>query len=153
MPLSSQSIRAYHEKGLLGITPFYPEKKMVNGLSFGLSANGYDVRCGQMIKLRPGDFEFVTIEEHMVFPPDLMGLLFIKSTWMRQKVQLHAAPFDAGYGGYGTIGLENRGRAPVIVHKGDPIAQFVFLQLDEATDAPYSGKYQNSEGVTEARFV
>jgi dCTP deaminase len=31
----------------------------------------------------------------------------------------------------------------VVIKKGSPIAQIVFMRLEEPTEQPYSGKYQN----------
>ena len=44
-----------------------------------------------------------------------------------------------------TIELANLGQEVVCLKVGDPLALFVFYWLDEPTEAPYRGKYQNQE--------
>jgi dCTP deaminase len=132
------------------ITPF-SERSKAFGMTYGLSPAGYDLRVGQSIVLYPGDFKLGSCLERMVMPNDLLGVVHDKSTWARQGLALQNTVIEPGWEGYLTIELTNHGRYRIVLEKGMPICQVVFHILDEPTDQPYRGKYQNQlEGPQEA---
>ena len=50
---------------------------------------------------------------------------------------------DPGFQGNLTLELVNHGPDPIALRAGEPIAQILFLELDQATDRPYNGKYMH----------
>lgn len=79
MILSAQSIRKSNI-----IHPFH-ERTVVNGLSFGLSHCGYDVRCAQTLLLTSlSPFRLASTVEFFRMPANIAGRVHDKSTWARQ---------------------------------------------------------------------
>ena len=149
MILSGQSIR---KRGIF--TPFH-ERTKHNGMSYGLSMAGYDVRVSlkEQVTLYPGDFILAVTLEHFDMPSDVLGIVHDKSTWARQGIAVQNTVIEPGWKGYLTLEITNHGKAAVVLTPGDPIAQIVCHQLDEPTEQPYDGKYQNQEDTPqEARF-
>lgn len=147
MILSAQSIRR-----IPGIVAPFCERSEVRGMSYGLSAASYDIRCAQRVVLCTGEFKLVSSIEYFTVPNNILVVVHDKSTWARRGVVVQNTLFDPGWHGYPTLELTNHGSS-VIIEEGDPIAQVVFHLLDENTDAPYSGKYQDQLfGPQSAKF-
>lgn len=143
MILSAQSIRArVTMRGDLVIDPFC-ERTVECGMSYGLSACGYDIRIAGGKTLEPGAFALATTVEYIAMPPDLMGQLADKSSWARRAVAVQNTVFEPGWRGYPTIELTNHGHRRLHIPSGAPIGQMIFLQLDAPTESPYEGKYQD----------
>lgn len=83
-----------------------------------------------------------TIEDFNM-PHNVVGYVCDKSTYARVFVSAFNTLFDPGFKGNATLELVNLGDQTVTIKAGDPICQFTFHWLDEATELPYSGKYQN----------
>ena len=130
------------------VFPFH-EKTIVNGMSYGLGAAGYDVRADHGGRpyaiLHPGDFLLAATLERFVMPHTLVGFVCDKSTWVRRGVEhIGTTVIEPGWEGFLTLELTNHHRHnPVTIRAGDPIAQIVFHELAGITWQPYDGKYQN----------
>jgi dCTP deaminase len=147
MILSAQSIRSRKV-----IAPFH-ERTVHNGMSYGLSHAGYDVRIAETTDLQPGEFKLASTIETFAMPTDLIAMVHDKSTWARRGLSLFNTVIEPGWCGVLTLELVNNGDEWLRVYAGDPIAQIVFMQLDQPTEKPYAGKYQNQEaGAQPARF-
>jgi dCTP deaminase len=153
--LSAQSIRRacvkdkhgdLHAQGLYLSKPLldpFVERGVVNGRSFGLSACTYDVRAADGILLPVGKGKLVVTEERFCIPPNMCGSVLDKSSHARVFVTAFNTHLDPGWEGYLTVELVNLGAEVAIWNPGDPLCQIKFEWLDEATDLPYTGKYQN----------
>lgn len=152
MILSGQTIRA------LGIFTPFCERSKQNGMSYGLSAAGYDVRInarnpGQDLVLAPGEFALASTLEHFNMPDDVLGVAHDKSTWARQGLTVQNTVMEPGWRGYLTLELANHGPLVLTIKDGDPIAQIVLHRVDAPVETPYDGKYQDQgPGPQEARF-
>ena len=124
------------------ITPFVPERVVVNGKSYGLSAASYDARIAHDLTLEPRQSALAYTVEDFDMPDNVVGFVCDKSTYARLFVTAFNTLFDPGFRGNATLELVNLGERTVEIKAGDPICQFVFHWLDEATEAPYAGKYQ-----------
>lgn len=127
------------------IEPFY-DRTVVNGMSFGLSSCGYDVRIAQTVHLRPGDFVLGSTVERFALPDDVVAFVAAKSTLARRGISVHEMTvFEPGWCGYATVEISMHGSEPFVINEGDPIAQIIFARLDEPTCQPYpaDGKYQD----------
>jgi dCTP deaminase len=148
MILSGQTIR---KKGIF--TPFRERTKR-NGMSYGLSMAGYDVRVNfataPIVTLRPGDFMLAVTCEHFDMPPDVLGIVHDKSTWARQGIAVQNTVIEPGWKGYLTLEITNHGTSTVVIQSGDPIAQIVCHLLDEPAEKLYDGKYQDQEDTPQA---
>ena len=151
MILSAQSIRTRLMQGLL--SPWCERQVAWNGMSFGLSAAGYDITVAQSHAIRVGGFVLASSVERFYMPNDLIAFVHDKSTWARKGLAVQNTVIEPGWSGYLTLELTNHSDMPIYINAGDPIAQIVFQLLDEPTEKPYRGKYQNQEwGPQDARF-
>lgn len=147
MIASAQTLRR-----LRPVEPF-SERTTFCGMSYGVSAAGYDVRTAEGHKLAPGAFTLASTVERFTMPDTLLGIVHDKSTWARMGIAVQNTVIEPGWAGYLTLELTNHSDTEIWIPEGSPIAQIVFHLLDQATDQPYQGKYQNQEaGPQQARF-
>ncbi len=139
MILSYQTI-----KTLKPLEPIH-EKTSVRGLSYGLSACGYDIRIDQDVILWPHRFMLASSMEQFMMPTNISAVVHDKSTWIRRGIAVHNTFIEPGWHGYLTLELKNLTWKFIKLQKGDPIAQIVFHLLDHPTNKPYRGKYQYQE--------
>lgn len=91
--------------------------------------------------------------ERICLPDNVCASVLDKSSYARVFVSAFNTHFDPGFHGWATIELTNLGTETVRYQRGDPVCQFKFEWLDEPTELPYRGKYQNQEtGPQPARF-
>lgn len=140
MILPAQMIRA--REGM--ITPF-EERAVFDGMSYGLSAAGYDVRLDQDVRLEPGGFVLASTLERFEMPMDLIGIVHDKSSWARRGIAVQNTVLESGWIGFLTLELSNHGSSSVSIRRQSPVAQLVFHLLAEPTKQPYSGKYQHQQ--------
>lgn len=153
MILSAQTIRK------LGIFTPFTERGTQNGMSYGLSVAGYDVRidvdalrpgwdsctmdgCIHQAALKPGEFLLVSTLEHFAMPDDVMGIVHDKSTWARKGLAVQNTVIEPGWCGHLTLELTNHGPSPILFEHGDPVAQIILHRVDQPVEKIYSGKYQ-----------
>lgn len=141
--LSAQSIRNLCLSMRPLITPFSDEKVVVSGTSYGLSACSYDVRIGHGLILNPGAHSLAHTLEDFDLPHNVVGYVVDKSTYARRFMSAMNTLIDPGFIGNLTLELVNHSDKVIVISEGDPICQIVFHWLDQATDRPYTGKYQN----------
>jgi dCTP deaminase len=158
MILSAQTIRRYCHMFKM-VSPFN-ERTISNGKTFGLGAAGYDVRVefkvGNMHRFsapryfhwdgfyEPGHrFALASTVEEFNMPHNVRGVVHDKSSWIRKGLTLGNTVIEPGWRGFLTLELIYHGKDELIVWEGDPIAQIAFEFLDEPTEQPYVGKYQN----------
>lgn len=143
--LSAQSIR---KRGIF--SPFN-ERTLSHGMTFGLGPAGYDVRIdAETMFLPKGVHVFdgrttalaATIE-HFTMPKDCIAYVKDKSSWARQFLFVQNTVIEPGWRGHLTLELTYEGRVPLTIPAGSPIAQIIFHRLDEETEIPYVGKYQD----------
>jgi len=127
------------------IYPFVEEKTVVNGKSYGLSSCSYDVRIDQNLTLNPGDYALASTIEDLDIPNNVAAFVVDKSSYARLGIMAFNTLIDAGFKGNLTLELKNTAKNIVQIQQGDPICQLVFHWLDEPTDRPYTGKYQNQK--------
>jgi len=141
MILSAQSIRKRCVDSKL-IDPFC-ERTYQFGLSYGLGPASYDFRIAQDVSLYPGCFVKASTVEHFNIPHDLCGVIYDKSTWARRGLSLFNTVFDPGFRGYATLELVNLSTYQLEIKSGMAIGQIEFQLLDEPTEQPYNGKFQD----------
>jgi dCTP deaminase len=138
--LSAQSIRAN-----VYIYPWAERTIHPCGMSYGLSASGYDLRIKDSVYLAPLEFALVTTMEEIELPSWAQGILLDKSTFARRGLSCFNTKFEPGWRGYPTVELVNLGRMGIKIEAGEPLCQMEFHELDEPTELVYNGKYQNQE--------
>ena len=126
------------------------EATRYKGISHGLSHAGYDIRVAEGHFISPGGFSLGSSIERFTIPNTIVGILYNKSTWARQGLDVLNVVLEPGWTGYLTFGLANHSRAEISVPPGVGIAQVVFHFLTAPTDDPYTGKYQNQKAGPQA---
>jgi dCTP deaminase len=138
------------------ITPFH-ERGVINGMSFGLSCSGYDIRIAEDRVIRPGGFVLASTMEKFDIPKNAVAEIKDKSTLARLGIAVQNTIAEPGWRGFLTLEISNHSQPrrwwefwkpdnTVHIKRGSPIAQAVFQFLDEPTEHPYCmGKYQDQE--------
>lgn len=121
------------------------ERGTVGGMSFGLSQCGYDLRVDQDMLVLPGAFQLVSTMERFTMPSDVVGIVHDKSSLARRGLAVQNTVVEPGWRGYLTLELTNHWVEKILLKRGMPVAQVIFHLLDEPTEQPYSGKYQDQE--------
>lgn len=80
-------------------------------------------------------------------PNNVVGVVHDKSTWARLGLTVQNTIIEPGWHGYLTLEIVNHSRMNITLKNGMPIAQVLFHFLDETTEQPYSGKYQNQSKI------
>ena len=126
------------------VEPFH-ERTVENGMTFGLSPAGYDVRVREMCVLRSGDFMLASTIEQFEIPNDVMAFVHDKSSWARKGLAVQNTCLEPGWRGFLTLELTNHGWNLLQIPEGAPIAQIVFHRLEAPTEQPYpeAGKYMD----------
>jgi len=140
MILPAQAIRK-----IKPIEPFV-ERSVHNGMSYGLSSAGYDVRIAESFWLAPDQrFVLASTMERFQMPTNIVAMVHDKSSWARRGLSLFNTVIEPGWHGWLTLELAYHGDETIRINAGDPIAQIVFMEMSEPTEQPYKGKYQNQE--------
>lgn len=110
----------------------------------------YDLRAGTDVLLGRGICTLVPTLEWIELPWDLAGTLRCRSSFGRKGVLLGAGFVDPGFRGHLTLCLTNMGSSPIGVSRRDRIVQLILHEV-AGGDQLYAGRYQDSNGVVEAR--
>jgi len=141
MILSGQTIRK-----LLLVTPFC-ERTKLNGLSYGLSPAGYDIRIDDGIIIPSQGFKLASSYEYFRMPNNVIGFVKDKSTWARMGLCVQNTVIEPGWNGYLTLEITNHSDIPINISCKSPIAQIIFQFTDEPVEQPYNGKYQDQPNM------
>ncbi len=140
--LSDVEIEKRISEGSLVLTPF--DQGCLNGA-------GYDLRLGIDITIPPGENRLVATLERVELGEDMAGTLHIRSSLARAGIIASLALIDPGFRGQLTISLYNAGTKEFSMRKNDKFLQMVLHLLGTKTRRPYSGKYQDSQGIVDRR--
>lgn len=136
------------------VEPFC-ERTVINGMSYGVSVAGYDVRIAENVSLHAKKrFSLASTLEKFSMPNDVLGVVHDKSTLARNGLAVQNTVIEPGWRGFLTLELTfQRDFGFIHLHAGEPIAQIIFHRLEAPTDTPYAGKYQDQDaGAQEARY-
>jgi dCTP deaminase len=140
--LSAQTIRLYCGRPRPLISPFV-ERGVVRGRSFGLSACTYDCRTDRPLVVPVRQSRLAVTLERFIIPPHICTSVLDKSSWARVFLSAFNTHLDPGWEGYLTVELANLSEEPIEFEEGDPLCQIKFEFLDQPTNIPYAGKYQD----------
>lgn len=150
------------------IEPF-AEEQVRQGISFGVSAYGYDISLAdefkipdltKIVELDPknngpenyidctapsilipaNSFLLARSKEYFRIPREVVTICTGKSTYARCGVVVNVTPFEPEWEGYATISLSNTGPRPVRIYAGEGIAQLLFLEGSEVCQVSYADK-------------
>ena len=114
-----------------------------NGVSYGLSEAGYDIRIKQSVTLHPfRRFVLASSIERFEMPDNLVGVVHDKSTWARRKVSVFNTVIEPDWRGFLTLEIVYHGWKPLRIPAGAGIAQVIFHELSD-TASYGDGKYQD----------
>ena len=132
-------------QALKSMNVFNPEqyhKDNYNGVSYGYSEAGYDVRIKQDVTLHGFKrFSLASTVERFTMPADHVAVLHDKSSLIRRKLIVGNTVMEPGWEGYLTLELFYFGWKPIHLKGGQGIGQVLFHRVTE--QAFYGGKYQN----------
>ena len=100
--------------------------------------------------IQPASFVLGHSVEMFHIPTNVLGICLGKSTYARFGIIINVTPLEPGWSGQVTIEITNHGPYPFVVHAGDGIAQFIFLQNETPPQKTYrdrGAKYQHQRGV------
>lgn len=133
------------------VAPFNERTVHDGGMTFGLSPAGYDVRIAEEVHLTNGLFALASTIEKFDIPNDVLAYVKDKSSWARKGVALQNTVIEPGWCGFLTLEITMHAMGHIMIPEGSPIAQIVFHRLEQPTEQPYRGKYQNQRrGPVEA---
>ncbi|MEM2941840.1 MAG: dCTP deaminase [Candidatus Bathyarchaeia archaeon] len=142
MAVPDTEIRELVRSGLLRIDPFDDSN---------LQPAGYDLKAAQEVTIGSGEQRLLAASETIELPSCLLGLLHLKSSFVREGLYASLALVDPGFRGQLTVSLLNAGKDAVRMKCGEPFLQLTFIRLSSLPERPYSGKYQGSIGVVKSR--
>lgn len=128
-------LKLYLKLGLLKIENYREDAIQPNSLDVHLGDHyaiqmndgSFEEIIADEFILKPGDFVLATTEEYFCFGRSLHGVLQGKSSWARVGLYVESAGlFDSGFEGVAVIELTNQGKAPLILKRGQSIAQMIF---------------------------
>ncbi len=127
-----------------------------------LTPNGIDLRIKEIMldgevqpegdfQLLPGEWMLVSTLEVIDMPKDLVGNLWLRSSWVRKGMLSSFGVVDSGFNGTLTMSGFNAGPNPIKINVGDRYLQMVILEMTTAVEKMYaerSGNYQGQRGIT-----
>ncbi|UCE81299.1 MAG: dCTP deaminase [Methanobacteriota archaeon] len=129
-----------------------------------LTPNGYDVTVdevwvpGNGSRFREGTAEIpgrewfvIGTKEFLELPPNIVGEIWIRTTWMRKGILSSFGRIDAGFKGNLTFSAFNASSSPTSMPIGERFAQVVFEEMRSTATKAYdrrSGNYQGQRGIT-----
>lgn len=157
--LNDKQIAQLCDKQQPMISPFVSHQ-VSDGISYGLSSSGYDIRLGETFKfmipsdevldlahvaeddfqvvhrknhiiLQPGQFVLGHSIEYLRIPRNIMVECLGKSTLARVGILPLLTPAESEWEGYLTLELFNAAPRPIKLRVGEGVAQLVFRWIDE----------------------
>ena len=148
------------------ISPFIPEQKSENIISYGLSSFGYDARVSNEFKIftdvdsalvdpknfnknsfvsrkvneciiPPNSFVLASTIEYFKIPKDVLVICLGKSTYARCGIIVNVTPLEPGWEGHVTLEFSNTTTLPAKVYANEGAAQFIFLEGNEEPSITY----------------
>jgi dCTP deaminase len=151
MLLSDREIKQRLASRSLIIEPLEPGQIQPNGVDLRVGDSFYDLEEGKEVNateftIRPGATVLVTSLERVRFPPDLAGLISLRSTYARRGLLIPPTVIDSGYEGVLTLAVRG-GPHPLTLKRGEAIWYLLILQTRPVRE-PYKGRYQGARGLT-----
>ena len=128
-----------------------------------LTPNGYDLTVGEILipaleKKNAGTIAVPSLtwfligtKEVVDMPRDIVGQLWIRTSWARKGIMNSFGKIDAGFRGNLTLSAFNASSGEVEISVGDRFAQIIFLKASRKSEKDYgerSGNYQDERGIT-----
>jgi len=112
----------------------------------------YDLRAADNAILTKSACTLVSSLEWVELPKNVAGTLRGRSSLGRRGVLLGAGFVDPGFRGQLTLCLTNMGAADIEIQKHERVVQMVLHEVRGGAPL-YNGRYQDSNGLVEARLA
>ncbi len=129
-----------------GYCRFKPTGRVFDPRSPGDPSDYYECGEADEIVVPPKEHMLLHTLEYIRLPPDLAGLVNLRSTWARTGIYIPATVVDAGFEGQLTIEVIGSS-FPVKLYPGDRFLHLVLVKLQTPTTRPYQGEYKGQKGV------
>ena len=127
----------------------------------GLTPNGYDITVehvktedipdpAENVVVKPMQVFWASSREVFNFPDNVIGQIWIRSSYARRGILGSFGLIDAGFRGTLTLTFFNGSGKELVVSAGDRVAQLIFVALNSRAEKNYasrSGNYQGKEGM------
>jgi len=110
----------------------------------------YDLRVTGHQNLGKGSCTLVSSLEWVELPQDLAATLRCRSSYARRGLFIGGGFVDPGFRGQLTLCLGNLGAGDIVLAPSERVVQMVLQEVRGGGEL-YEGRYQDSQGVVEAR--
>ena len=141
------------------ITPFEGKEVKKEGVpSYGLSSFGYDLRIEESVPaivIPSKQFMLASSKEYIKMPRDMMGFVYLKSTYSRLGLIANTGVLEPEWEGNITFEIFNASDKAVEIITGGGVFQLCLVIGDQPCFVSYkdkNGRYQCQKGITEAIY-
>jgi len=125
-------------------SPLGPEK-LGEAVDLSQKRPSYNIQSGQMVA--------VISLERLELPLDICGRFGVRSSYSRLGINAFGGlQLDPGFRGKLIMNLLNVGPEPVTVTMKNPIFSVEFGRLEEPSEVPYSGPYQDQDDFPDDQY-
>lgn len=127
----------------LGVAPEYAITSAVDG------GGKRRVIDGEHITIPPGQFALLLTEETVSVPPNALAFISVKAKLkLRGLVNVSGFHVDPGFHGRLKFAVYNAGSVAIDLRPGQRLFLIWYCDLDQTTQALYSGDHQHQDGIT-----
>ena len=159
----------------MGMIEPFEENQVRNGVSYGLSSYGYDVRISNEFKvftnvynsivdpknftedsfvdiiadeciIPPNSFALARTIEYFRIPRNILTICLGKSTYARCGIIVNVTPFEPEWEGHVTIEISNTTPLPAKVYANEGIAQVLFFEAAHECLVSYKDRQGKYQG-------
>ena len=159
------------------INPFADRQIREGVISYGLSADGYDLRVAEEFKLftninstivdpknfddksfvdikadscviPPNSFALARTVEYFRIPRNVLVLCLGKSTYARCGIIVNVTPLEPEWEGHVTLEFSNTTPLPAKIYANEGVAQVIFFESDEVCETSYRDRGGKHQGQT-----
>lgn len=142
------------------VTPYAVEHIEQNAYALGVAAEyaitaadgGGSKRSaarGEHITIPPGQFALLLTEETVAVPANAMAFISMKAKFkLRGLVNVSGFHVDPGFNGRLKFAVYNAGSVAIDLSPGQRLFLIWYCDLDQTTQAVYSGSHQGQDGIT-----
>ncbi len=152
MILSDRQIRETVKKKEILIEPFEERQVQPASYDFRVGEQGITTSTKKLVNIKeagylliqPGDFAIVNVLEEITLSAQYVARFGLRSKYARKGLIATTGPqIDPGYHGRLIVGLTNLAPTPVSLPFKDDFLSIEFHRLEEPSEKPYSGPYQD----------
>jgi dCTP deaminase len=104
---------------------------------------------GEHITIPPGQFALLLTEEKIVVPSNALALISMKARFkLRGLINVSGFHVDPGFSGRLKFAVYNAGGTAIDLKPGQELFLIWYCDLDQTTQAVYSGAHQGQDGIT-----